>query len=279
MADDDPRGTQDFSGGARSLKPEPKDPMGRMKPGAWIKGPEAEIPHDWQPIMVGDNQWQAWPMPPSSYDPEARRKILAQVDAAYQRCLPTEEHPTRRAVSMLVNPLWHKLFPATRYWGDPPVEVMLADQESQLPQDAPRFKFVAEEVTDAHQPLNPSQVEIKMAPRPDQRWNSPPPAQPFNTVANEADQAAVHTAPPSPDYVEPYSKTLAEAPSQAPLQYTSPGSDLSEAGPTEPSPMQFTAPGPLDESMITTPEGEQLIPPPPPPIQTEAENVARILDD
>ena len=98
-------------------------------------------------------------------------------------------------------------------------------------------------------------------------------------MANEADQAAVHTAPPSPDYVEPYSKTLAEAPSQAPLQYTSPGSDLSEAGPTEPSPMQFTAPGPLDESMITTPEGEQLIPPPPPPIQTEAENVARILDD
>ena len=154
---------KDFTGADRWRKGhyDPKEPYASKV----VTGP-SDLPEggDWQASQF-DNRWELWPGPPSGYDPMVRRKVLKHVDAAFERTKPTEEHPTRRAVQMLVNGIFSDLFRTLRYWGDEP-EIPV-DRESNpevMPQDRPAFRFIVEEPVDTYAPTVSSGVEVREIP-------------------------------------------------------------------------------------------------------------------
>lgn len=123
-----------------------------------ISGPDADadltagdlVGHDWHPptgwqkILFDDGHCEAHPSPPSSHDPEARRKILDKVDEAYSSMLPTPQVPDRKKPQqLLVNMEWRKLFKEVQRWGDT-CPITVVRDKTILPEDGPRFKFVTE---------------------------------------------------------------------------------------------------------------------------------------
>ena len=153
----------DFTGGDRWRKGhyDPKEPYASKV----VAGP-SDLPEggEWQAIQF-DNRWELWPVPPSGYDPMERWKVLRHVDAAYQRTTPTEEHPTRRAVQMLVNEKFSDLFRTLRYWGDEPeIPVDRETNPEVMPQDRPAFRFIVEEPVDRYAPTVTGDVEIREIP-------------------------------------------------------------------------------------------------------------------
>jgi len=85
-------------------------------------------------------------LPPEGFDPMVAKKLRDKVDDKWNKLQPTEDHPNRHPVEMLVNPEFRKVIKHQRHWGDnQECELILTKDDAYLPKGRPAFRFVTTE--------------------------------------------------------------------------------------------------------------------------------------